>query len=784
MANITSAGTGNSNAGATWTGGSVPTSSDNAIIQNGHTVTQNAAHTFKSLKVETGGTWTADGSNHLTLSGENDSDFALQIVDGTYNHANGTVVINNGGGGIAHAAIQGGVGNSTTGLYDLTISGGGTTCEIYGTTTIQRNMEAGGATTVLRGNLTVNGSLTIPATLNTQYSSTDYNLTIVGDISVTGTLQGNASAISSRKLTSTGTLNGGDFTVTGAGLGNTVRTTDLGGTVTGNVDITLTGAGNNRHEDLQAATGNIRNLTVNNAAAVIHTGRDTTIDGDLTITAGTLSTDDSGTSVPLTVAGNTVVDGTLTGNNSTFSFGTDGVHGSTEGGCLLVNSSGTFTFGSGDVTIFSGFTAKGTEGSPNVTSTGGGDIIIKGRTNNGFMNSHSHQGTNITGDYIIDYDATGIFDNRGGTTIACGNFKLVHGGRTYEPWSNSGQDLFKIIGNMLINNGTFDTEYSGQDSQHLTVTGKVDINGGGLTLNASTVNIGNLDQSNGTINGNTSTINLNSGTTGGWVWYRSGGTWNYNTSTVVYKENGKHMEGEFYNLTIECASSTHTGVWRADGIASTIMKCANNLTVKEGIWKRDSASETMTIDGDVSIESGGTLGQTSATGADNFGSLTISGGGTYNSTSGTTTIKNRTGGGYSWYAPSDSHVYNHNNGKTIFDLSATLDNDTYVRGNYWYDLEIKLYNNKEWRYSDIDGEGLIAYNDFTITSGRLKFDTAGDPITVYGLTKLETNGQFGLNSPSGTHTFNGLVTIKGGTWHLSSGTNNMAGIRNVGGTIS
>ena len=58
MANITSAGTGNSNDGATWTGGSVPTSSDNAIIQNGHTVTQNAAHTFKSLKVESGGTWT------------------------------------------------------------------------------------------------------------------------------------------------------------------------------------------------------------------------------------------------------------------------------------------------------------------------------------------------------------------------------------------------------------------------------------------------------------------------------------------------------------------------------------------------------------------------------------------------------------------------------------------------------------------------------------------------------------------------------------------------------
>jgi len=200
MANITSAGTGNSNAGATWTGGSVPTSSDNAIIQNGHTVTQNAAHTFKSLKVESGGVWTADGSNHLTLSGEDDNHFAFRI-QGTYNHANGTVVINNGGGGISHAAVQGGVATSTTGLYDLTISGGGTTCEIFNTTTIHRNMEAGGSETVLRGALTVNGSLTVGATLTTIFSSTSHNLTVTGDASVTGTLTGNASAISLGSLT-------------------------------------------------------------------------------------------------------------------------------------------------------------------------------------------------------------------------------------------------------------------------------------------------------------------------------------------------------------------------------------------------------------------------------------------------------------------------------------------------------------------------------------------------------------------------------------------------------
>ena len=100
-------------------------------------------------------------------------------------------------------------------------------------------------------------------------------------------------------------------------------------------------------------------------------------------------------------------------------------------------------------------------------------------------------------------------------------------------------------------------------------------------------------------------------------------------------------------------------------------------------------------------------------------------------------------------------------------------------------MEINLaQNTSELRSDDIGGAGFTILNDLTITRGRFKFNTAGDSMTVHGLTKLETNGQFGLNSPSGTHTFNGLVTVNGGTWFLSSGTNNMAGIRNVGGTIS
>jgi hypothetical protein len=102
------------------------------------------------------------------------------------------------------------------------------------------------------------------------------------------------------------------------------------------------------------------------------------------------------------------------------------------------------------------------------------------------------------------------------------------------------------------------------------------------------------------------------------------------------------MEGEFYNLTIECSSSAHTGVWRKDGIASELMKAAGALTVKEGHWKRDSATESMEVVGVTSIESGGKLGNATSdniTANDTFtGGITIASGGEFIATRGTSTL--------------------------------------------------------------------------------------------------------------------------------------------------
>jgi hypothetical protein len=826
MANITSATSGNSNVGATWTGGSVPTSADNAIIQDTHTVTQNAAHTFKSLRVETGGTWTADGSNHLTLSGENDSDFALQIVDGTYNHANGTVVINNGGGGIAHAAIQAGVGNSTTGLYDLTISGGGTICEIYGDTTIHRNMEAGGSETVLRGSLTVTGNLTINATLNTRFSSTDKNLTVAGTTQVTGTLTCNSSAISlgtgltsgwGLDIQSGGTFNGGSATHTigsifAAGGGTRTITLSSGATTidsknTGNGysinlasgatfnhgsgTVTMTYAGNTLIQ-LSGGTLAFNTFTYNASGRTLELRSPMSCAGNLTLTAGTLDTK-SGTNHALTVTGTTTIgpasgaadQATLTCNASTVSLGTTRQQGDY---ALNIEQGGTFVGGTGTHTVGSLYMAQ----SANAKAT----MTTAVMTINGYNNSANKA-------WRVEYGGD-TFDNANGTVRfnfngfdtrmsmrseshannAFHNLIIQMNGDTRTLSIDNGTDV-KVDNDLTVSRGVLNAG----SNHNLEVVGHVDVGTDSEVSNLKFTSTSTktatfksiLIGANGTYEATSGTTTLKGEHTNGFAWYNNG-TFTDNDGTVTIGDGSTSIgtthiqENRFHHLTINRDAENVNTVWR--DVSGNTLTIDGNLTMTKGFFYRNTVTDTLTVTGDVDIAANGRLGLTADTGANNFGSLTIASGGAYYATSGTTTITDQTGGGYGW---NNAGTFTHNNGKVTF----TDNLNPYIIESTFYDMEINLaQNTSELRSDDIGGAGFTILNDLTITRGRFKFNTAGDSMTVHGLTKLETNGQFGLNSPSGTHTFNGLVTVNGGTWFLSSGTNNMAGIRNVGGTIS
>jgi len=621
-----------------------------------------------------------------------------------------------------------------------------------------------------------------------------------------------------------GTIAGGGFKITCVKTSG--RLFDHSGTITGNLDVELQGT-HSTTEDFHSS-GNINHLILNGSGLNVDIGRDTTL-GNLTITQGTLNTNSTHNHA-LTVTGNTVVDGTLTGNNSTFLFGTDGVHGSTEGGCLLVNSSGTFTFGSGDVTIFSGFTAKGTEGSPNVTSTGGGDIIIKGRTSNGFMNSHNHHGTNITGDYIIDFDSSAIFDNRGGCTIDCGTYIIKHDGRTYEPWNNAAQATFKIIGNMDIQAGTFDTEYSGQDSQHLTVTGVTTIGDGTggtpdeatLTCNASTCSFGSgvtadygiLVKANGTFAGGTGThtaggfymdqnvaakatmttgvMTINSEKTSAnkaWRVEYGGDTFDNANGTVKFHLNGfdtrmsmrgaSHANNAFHNLIIE--GDTSARQLSPDNGTKIIVD--NDLTITNGKLIM-GMSHALEVGGDVEIDdASGTaileMGSSSniSSQAATFGTLTIGGSGTYKATSGTTTITGPYIGDHFLYQ--NAGTFTHNNGTVK--LSYTSYANLTSGGDAFYNLISDVNHGAYVGIQIMDA--LEVMNNLTINEND-GFTCANGAVTVHG--NVFCNGNWSrYNTSSQTQTIKGTLTIGSSGWYRpSSGTNNLGGIRNLGGSVN
>ena len=529
----------------------------------------------------------------------------------------------------------------------------------------------------------------------------------------------------------------------------------------------------------------VHDLTFNHADLVCKLGSAIDIEGNLTVTAGTFTTnsaaDGSGTSYALTVAGQCSVAGTLTCNGSTVSVGS----GLTNTLGMLVQTNGTLTGGTGPHT-YGTFNADAS-GTVNVTLTSN-TTTINGSYSDGIAWAMRNGVTFNNGGGDIHFTGSGnqYLYERNNTARTLGDVTVNKSGGNFQ-WYDGGGAHYTMA-SLTITAGTFNTnETDGANPRDLTVTGQCNVNGGTLTLNGSTCDFGDVAFSSGTINGNTATIDLNTGTGGGWVWYQTGGTWNHNTSTVVYKTTGKHIQSNnFYNLTIECAADTNTGVWR--DMSGNTLTIANNLTVKEGQFKRDLASDTLTVDGNVTIEDGGTLGHVDqSAGAENFGSLEIQSGGTYIATSGTTTVKSRTSGGYSWYAPTTGSTFTHNNGTvkfTVEDWGGA--NETYVQGTNFYNLEFAADTAAmEFRYDDLtDNSGLTVLNNLTITNGKVRFNQGGDSVTVHGITKMVA-GQYGNTgtAPSGTHNY-GNVVIESGTWKVTSGTCNMSGIRKLGGTLA
>jgi len=534
MATITSAGTGNSDATATWVGGVVPDADDDVVIDSGHTVTQNANATFNSLAVN--GTFVASSSYSLTIDGERSNGRALDIV-GTFTHGNGTITITTA----ADTDLR---WPSSSEAYNITINHA--SCIARPT----------GDKPVIANNLTITAGEynTLDAGGSTNHALTVEGATTIGDGSSsadTATLTCNASTISlgsgvtgahSLVVQAGGTFTGGTGTHTLGSLniknstaakctlssGNTTINGEHGssskainiegsnGTTnfahgSGTVIITFNGS-----SDIKAdgVTLNLNNLTINHADADINTKSNLTCAGDVTISAGILDGEDDAISFgSLTISGGTynATSGTTTITNR-------------KSGEFSLSNAGTFANNDGTVLFNSAF-------DQHVSFTGTGNMhhCTVNKSDNDLV-----QRSNLTIEGDLDI-----------TTASGHDFR-----------SNNGTHTLDVTGNVTLSAGRFggNTTYTANHSY-----GGLEIASGaewratsGTTTITDKISSGSytnyMFQNAGTFTHNKGTVH--------WKADTSSGTW--------YAMNGSSSatETEFYNISTERVRASGTEQYR------------------------------------------------------------------------------------------------------------------------------------------------------------------------------------------------------------------------------
>jgi hypothetical protein len=177
MALITSAATGNFSAGATWTGGVVPTVGDEARASTGHTVTIDVDTTCDEVSNAGTGIFTLASGVTLTANVTHKSATVnrnlLQFTAAS--PAVGTIVGNILGATVSSSSVFGAVINTSTGA--LTITG---------------NVTGGAAAVAIGANNNSSGSITVTGNVTGSSAASSYGIVNfgTGSITITGNVTG------------------------------------------------------------------------------------------------------------------------------------------------------------------------------------------------------------------------------------------------------------------------------------------------------------------------------------------------------------------------------------------------------------------------------------------------------------------------------------------------------------------------------------------------------------------------------------------------------------------
>jgi hypothetical protein len=497
-ANISSAASGNWNAGGTWVGGVPPVAGDNVTIASGHvvTVTANAAAATITVAANAG------ASNGITINAG-----ILLNVSGAITMTSPTVASTstiNVGAGSLNAASVAIPGSATAGRICLV--------------------------TVSSGTITVSGSITFSGTASrAQFTSTGASTVNVG---------GSFGAGGTLTTSGTGTINfnGGAAQTIGAyatynnvAINNTAGGVTLGGTSTFGGTLTVTTG---------TFTVGAFSLTVTGATSVSGTltvsgTPGTKTFGDLTINNGGLMNFTAAENV--TENGNLQVDGSIAGSSGTWTFQKAGGGGTLSGsaasttlstirfttayavsGTWVVSNTltvtGTTLTNNGTLTATAALSGTGglTQGANATLNLGGtsGITTLTATANDNTVNySGAAQTVKSTPYFHLTLSGSGAKTMPGATLTISGNFTMsgtctataaaavntagnftIGGSNTF----TAGAFTHDIKGNLTAS-GTFTTTNS-----TITLTGP-----GGQSLDGSTLTFNNL-----TVNKSTGTVNL------------------------------------------------------------------------------------------------------------------------------------------------------------------------------------------------------------------------------------------------------------------------------------
>jgi hypothetical protein len=483
LTTFTSITTGDWDEDSTWDEGSVPTSADDVIIDTGDTVTMDEGDNYTVLSLSIVATGVLNLHNDQTFTVTN-----LTSVTGTLTCNASTCSFGSGGSGSPYrldvnaGTFNGGSGNHTIGSLrmrnsgSLTLSSGTTTIDSQNSSSAFRldvgSFDDGNGTLAFTYagnqwliddnntartfyNLTVNKasgtlqffngkgfSLTIDNDLtitsgefdtSDETAGTSRDLTVTGDVDITGTLTGNASAMIMKSLTinSGGVYNATSGITTLTGESPAGQEIDVVGTYTHNSG-TLTLSTNMVSDCYFRGTGNPYNLIVEDGTSRMLT--DFIISNDLIVSSGVLKSKTS--KKALTVSGDVLVNGGTLGDpgeTETWSFGS-----------LSVGSGATYSASSGTNSILGVFnidvagtlTENGGTFSLNgadvtfdwTTDTGGTTVLISGQTDMDAITISAGDTLDINSKNIYisgDIDIDGTLTMGAGGFIQCaGNFDI------------------------------------------------------------------------------------------------------------------------------------------------------------------------------------------------------------------------------------------------------------------------------------------------------------------------------------------------------------------------